>query len=63
MDKKTLQSMNVAILVTAGFEQAELEEPRTALIEAGARTTIIAPKPGKIQGMKYDDKTVKAMPI
>lgn len=59
MDKNFLQSMNVAILVTSGFEQAELEEPRKALDDAGARTTVIAPKPGKIQGMKHDDKTVK----
>jgi protease I len=59
VDKNLLQSMNVAILVTSGFEQAELEEPRKALDDAGARTTVIAPKAGKIQGMKHDDKTVK----
>jgi protease I len=58
VDKKQLQSMEVAILVTNGFEQAELEEPRKALEEAGAHTTVIAPKVGKVQGMKHDDKTI-----
>jgi protease I len=55
--KKQLQSLNVAILVTDGFEQAELEEPRKALEDAGARTTVIAPTAGKVQGMKHDEKT------
>jgi protease I len=58
MDEKKLQSIEVAILVTDGFEQAELEEPRKALELAGAHTTVVAPKVGKIQGMKHDQKTI-----
>jgi protease I len=46
--------MRVAILATDGVEQSELTEPREALEEAGARTTLIAPKRGRIQGMEHD---------
>jgi protease I len=51
-----LNGLRVAILATDGFEQAELVEPRKALDEAGAKTTVIAPKSGKIQGMLHDKK-------
>ena len=40
----TLRGLNVAILVTDGFEQVELTEPRKALDEAGATTKIVSPK-------------------
>jgi protease I len=49
-----LRGMRVAILATNGVEQPELTEPRKALDEAGARTTLIAPKAGKIKAMKHD---------
>src|SRR5690348_14358390 len=49
-----LEGMRVAILATDDFEQAELVEPRKALEEAGARTTVIAPKAGKIRAFKHD---------
>jgi hypothetical protein len=51
-----LNGLRVAILATDGFEQVELIEPRKALDAAGAKTTLIAPKSGKIQGMKHDEK-------
>lgn len=54
MQGKDLQGMRVAILATDGVEQAELIEPRKALDEAGARTTVIAPKTGNIKAMKHD---------
>jgi protease I len=38
MAGETLQGMKVAILVTDGFEQVELTEPRKALDQAGADT-------------------------
>jgi putative intracellular protease/amidase len=44
MAQESLEGLNVAILVTDGFEQVELTEPRTALDEAGAKTQIISPK-------------------
>jgi len=37
----TLEGMKVAVLVTDGFEQSELVEPRRALHEAGAKSMIV----------------------
>jgi protease I len=54
MADKTLQGVRVAILATNGVEQVELTEPRKALHEVGARTTLISVKPGKIKGMQHD---------
>lgn len=45
----------VAILVTDGFEQVELEEPRLALLEAGAITRLISPKLKKVRAWNDDD--------
>lgn len=56
MAEQKLKGLRVAILATDGFEQVELVEPRKALQEAGAKTTVIAPKSGKIQGMKHHEK-------
>jgi protease I len=55
MADKKLEGMRVAILATDDFEQAELIEPRKALEEAGASTTVVSPKPGKIKAMKHDE--------
>ena len=49
-----LSGKRVAILATDGVEQVELAEPRAALDEAGAKTTLIAPKAGKIKGWQHD---------
>ena len=51
-----LEGKKVAILVTDGFEQVEMTEPRKALNEAGADTKIVSPRSGQIQGMKHADK-------
>ena len=59
MTDKQLNGLRVAILATDGFEEAELVEPRRVLDAAGAKTTVIAPKSGKIQGMKHDEKSEK----
>jgi protease I len=53
--KKTLTGKKVAILVTEGFEQVELTEPRQALLDAGAEAKIITPKGGKIRAWNTDD--------
>ena len=50
-----LDGRKVAFLATDGFEQAELLEPRKALDEAGAKTVVISPKGGKIQGWNHTD--------
>src|SRR5260370_42696063 len=64
MNKRTtaskLSDFRVAVLATSGFEESELTEPVKALKKAGARVTILAPKPGKIQGVHHDiDKAGK----
>ena len=52
----TLQGMKVAVLVTDGFEQSELVEPRRALREAGARSMIVSPRKSEVQGWIHFDK-------
>lgn len=51
-----LEGYRVAILATDGFEQVEMVEPRKALDAAGAVTTVVSPKDGRIQGMNHHDK-------
>jgi protease I len=52
---KDLTGKKIAILVTDGFEQVELTEPREALHEVGAQTQIVSPEAGKIKAWKNDD--------
>jgi protease I len=56
VDKKTLAGKKVAILVADGFEQVEMTEPRRALDDAGARTSLVSPAPGQVQGFNHADK-------
>jgi len=51
----TLKDVRVAILVTDGFEQVELTEPRKALDEAGAQTHIVSPKSARVRGWKFTE--------
>lgn len=53
--KPTLNGKKVAILVTEGFEQSELERPRQALDEAGAQTELISPNEGSVKAWDEDD--------
>ncbi|MBV8145305.1 MAG: type 1 glutamine amidotransferase [Gammaproteobacteria bacterium] len=55
MAQGELAGMKVAILATDGFEQSELLEPRKALQAAGATTTVVAPKSGKIRGWNHTE--------
>lgn len=59
MAKENLSGLRVAILVTNGFEQVELTEPRKALEEAGAQVKILAPEAGEVYGMNHDQKADK----
>jgi len=53
-DKSTdLHQMKIAVLVTDGFEQAELLGPRAALEAAGARVEVISDKVGSVQGFVH----------
>jgi protease I len=53
---KNVHGKRIAFLLTDGFEQVELTEPRKALDEAGAKTEIVSPVKGEIQGMNHNDK-------
>ncbi|MDH7942950.1 type 1 glutamine amidotransferase domain-containing protein [Pseudohongiella sp. SYSU M77423] len=61
MDKQTrkndanehVKGKKVAILVTNGFEQSEFTEPRQALDDAGAVTTVVSLDKGPIHGMHH----------
>ncbi len=55
MAKDTLKGLNVAILVTDGFEQVELIEPRKALDHAGAETRIVSPQGERVRGWDFTD--------
>lgn len=59
MAEKQLEGCRVAIIATDLFEEAELIEPRKALDQAGARTTVIAPHCGEIQAVQHDKRTQK----
>lgn len=54
-----LKGKRVAILVADGFEQVEMTEPRKALDQAGARTEIVSPASGEVQGWNHDEKAQK----
>jgi protease I len=55
-----LSGFRVAVLATDGFQEPELTDPVKALRQAGARVTIVSPRPGEIQGVRHDiDKTIK----
>ena len=50
-----LSGLKVAILVTDGFEQVELLEPRKALDEEGAETRVVSPKSDRARGWNFTD--------
>jgi len=54
--ERSLAGKKVAILVADGFEQVELTEPRRALEAAGAKTEIVSPADGQVQGWNHDEK-------
>lgn len=53
MIKRQLEGKKIAILVTDGFEQSEMTEPRRALDAAGASTSLVSPKHGGVRGWKH----------
>jgi len=59
MAKDNLQGLNVAILVTDGFEQVELTEPRKALDEAGATTKLVSPKRDRVRAWYFTEWSVE----
>jgi protease I len=55
MPDRNLNGVKVAILVTDGFEQVELLEPRAALDQAGAETCVVSPKRDRVRGWNFTD--------
>jgi protease I len=55
MANNNLQGKKVAILVTDGFEQSELLEPRKALDQAGATTKVVSPAGQKVRGWNHKE--------
>jgi protease I len=50
-----LDGKKIAILVTNGFEEIEMIEPRKALEEAGAKTEIVSPEDSKVKSWNKDN--------
>jgi protease I len=44
-----LKGLKVAILITDGFEEVEMVKPREALLEAGAKASIVSPKSSRVR--------------
>ncbi len=55
MLQESLAGLTVAVLVTDGFEQVELTEPRDALDKAGAKTLIVSPKDRAVRAWRFTD--------
>lgn len=55
MSIASLKRKKVAILVTDGFEQVELAQPRKALDDAGAETVIVSPKDDYVRSWALTD--------
>jgi protease I len=49
-----LQGKKIAILAADGVEKVELDEPRAALQQAGAKAEVLSLKPGEIQARNND---------
>jgi protease I len=55
MADETLQGLKIAILVTDGFEEVELTQPRKALDQAGADTRVASPKDDEVRSWNFTD--------
>ena len=61
-----LNGVKVAILVTDGFEQVELLEPRKAFDQAGAKTTVVSPNKDRVRGWnvkEWDEEVAVDEPL
>src|SRR5579883_1224084 len=52
---ENLKGMKVAILVENGFEEVEMTEPRKALDQAGAQTTLVSPAGDQVRSWNHTD--------
>lgn len=58
-----LQGTKIAILAADGVEKVELEQPRAALEQAGARVELLSLKTGEIQARDHDLEPAGAFPV
>ncbi|MBL7494769.1 DJ-1/PfpI/YhbO family deglycase/protease [Frankia sp. CNm7] len=58
-----LHSQKVAILVTDGVERVELDQPRGALLGAGATTDVVSIHPGEIEARQFDSVAAGTFPV
>jgi deglycase len=58
-----LQGKTIAILAADGVEQVELERPREAIEQAGARTELISLETGEIQATEQDINKSDKFPV
>jgi protease I len=54
LNGKKLTGKKIAILLTNGFEEVEMTKPREALLNAGAKTFLIAPEGNKVKSWRHD---------
>jgi len=59
MAEQKLKGKKVAIIAADMVERVELEEPRKALEQAGAKTELVSIKPGEIEAFDHFDKAGK----
>jgi protease I len=58
-----LGGRTIAILAADGVEQVELEQPRKAMHDSGARTVLLSLENGEIQAMNHDLEPADMFPV
>jgi deglycase len=58
-----LQGKTIAILAADGVEKVELEQPRKALEQAGAKVQLLSLKSGEIQARNHDLEPAGTIPV
>lgn len=58
-----LQGKKIAILAADGVEKVELEQPRAALEQAGAKVELLSLKSGEIQARNHDLEPAGTFPV
>ncbi len=59
----TLEGKRVAILAADGVERIEMEEPRSAITQAGGRCELLSLEEGEIQSRNHDLEPCPSFPV